>query len=76
MGAGFHSGYGLKVSLNGFIWSTYVLPRVVYGLEALILKKKEFESLEKFQGKCLKQIQGLPDKTPNVVALALLGIIR
>ena len=39
MGAGFHSGNGLKVSLNGFIWSTYVLPRVVYGLEALILRK-------------------------------------
>ena len=48
MGAGFHSGNGLKVSLNGFIWSTYVLPRVVYGLEALILRKKAFESLEKF----------------------------
>ena len=32
------------------------------------------ESLEKFQRKCLRQIQGLPDKTPNCVTLSLLGI--
>ena len=74
LGAGFHSGNGLKVSLNGFLWSTFVLPRMIYGLEALLLRKKDFESLEKFQRKSLKQIQGLPDKTPNSVLLALLGI--
>ena len=43
-------------------------------LEALLLRKKDFESLEKFQRKSLKQIQGQPDKTPNSVVLALLGI--
>ena len=76
MGAGFHSGNGLKACLNGFIWSTFVLPRVTYGLEALILRKTDFETLEKFQRKSLKQIQGLlPDKAPNVVVLALLGIL-
>ena len=74
MGAGFHSGNGLKVSLNGFLWSIFVLPRMIYGLEALLLRKKDFESLEKFQRKSPKQIQGLPDKTPNSVVLALLGI--
>ena len=67
MGAGFYSGNGLKVGLNGFLWSTFVLPRMIYGLEALLLRKKDFESLEKFQRKSLKQIQGLPDKTPNSV---------
>ena len=75
MGAGFHSGNGLKACLNGFIWSTFVLPRVTYGLEALILRKTDFETLEKFQRKSLKQIQGLSDKAPNVVVLALLGIL-
>ena len=67
MGAGFHSGNGLKVSLNGFIWSTFVVPRIAYGLEVLILRIKDTDLLEKFQRKSLKQIQGLPDKTPNVV---------
>ena len=47
---------------------------MIYGLEALLLRKKNFESLEKFQRKSLKQIQGLPDKPPNSVVLTLLGI--
>ena len=75
MGVGFHSGNGLKLCLNSFIWSTFVLPRLTYGLEVFLLRKKDFELLEKIQRKSLKQIQGLPDKTPNVVVLALLGIL-
>ena len=47
---------------------------MICGLEALLLRKTDFESLEKFRRKSLKQIQGLPDKTPNTVVLALLGI--
>ena len=31
--------------------------------------------LEKFQRKCLKQIQGLPDKAANSICLALLGVL-
>ena len=75
MGAGFHSGNGLKVCLNGFLWSTFIVPRFTYGLEVLTLTKKDIEMLEKFQRKSLKQIQSLPDKTPNVVTLGLLGIL-
>ena len=46
--------------------------------EALSLKlsnKKEFECLEKFQRQSLRQIQGLPDKTPNSITLALLRML-
>ena len=75
MGAGFHSGNGLKVCLNGFLWSTFIVRRITYGLEVLTLTKKDIELLEKFQRKSLKQIQSLPDKTPNVVTLGLLGIL-
>ena len=75
MGAGFHSGNGLRLCLNAFIWSTYVVPRISYGLEVLTLWKIDIELLEKFQRKSLKQKQGLPDKTPNVVTLSLLGIL-
>ena len=73
MVAGFHSGNGLKVCLNGFLWSTFIVPRITYGLEVLTLTKKDIEMLEKFQRKSLKQIQSLPDITPNVVTLGLLG---
>ena len=75
MGAGFHSVNGLKTCLNGHIWSTFVVPRVIYGLETLLLKKQDFENLERFQRKSLRQIQGLPDKTSNSITLALLGIL-
>ena len=75
MGAGFHGGGGLKPSQNGFIWSTFVVPRLLYGLEALLHTKKDIECLERFQRQCLKQIQGLPDKTANTICLALLGIL-
>ena len=37
---------GLKPSPNGYIWSTFVVPRLLYGLEALLLKKKDIECLE------------------------------
>ena len=75
MGAGFHSGNGLKVCLNGFLWSTFIVPRITYGLEVLTLTKKDIEMLETFQRKSLKQIQSLPDKTPKVVTLGLVGIL-
>ena len=75
MGAGLHGGGGLKATLNGHIWSTFVIPRFLYGLEVQLLKNKDIENLEKFQRKCLKQIQGLPDNTSNTACLALLGIL-
>ena len=39
-----------------------------------LLKAKDIENLEKFQRKCLKQVQGLADNTSNSACLALLGI--
>ena len=52
-----------------------VIPRLLYGLDVQLLKKKDIENLEKFQRQCLKQIQGLPDNTSNSACLALLGIL-
>ena len=68
-------GQGVKVCLNGFLSSTFIVPRITHGLEFLTLTKKDIEMLEKFQRRSLKQIQSLPDKTPNVVTLGLLGIL-
>ena len=60
----------MKALQNGYIWSTFVVPRLFYGLEALLLSKKDIECLERFQRQCLKQIQGLPDKTANTAFLS------
>ena len=65
MSAGLHEGSGLKATLNGHIWSTFVIPRFLYGLEVQLLKNKDIENLEKFQRKCLNQSQGLPYYTSN-----------
>ena len=75
IGAWLHGGGGLKATLGGHIWSTFVIPWLLYGLEALLLKQKDIDSLEKFQRKTLKQIQGIPDNTSNSACLALLGIL-
>ena len=54
----------------------YVVPQLVYGLHVEVEKllKTDFEKLEQFQRKCLRQIQGLPDRVSNTVTLALFGI--
>ena len=73
---GFHSVNRLKTCLNGHIWNTFVVDRLIYGLEVLSLKEvKDIGCLEKFQRKSLRQLQGLPDTTPNCVTLVLLGIL-
>ena len=74
MGTGLHSGNGLTKPLCAYLRQTYVIPRLVYGLEVQKITKTDLECLEKFQRKCLRQIQGLPDKTPNCVTFSLLGV--
>ena len=74
MGAGLHAGNGVTKPLCAYMWSTYVIPRLVYGLEVQNLSRTDIESLERFQQKCLRQIQGLPDKTPNCVTLSLMRV--
>ena len=75
MGAGLHCGNGLKQCVGGKLWSTYVVPRLLYGLEVLSLSEKDFRDLELYQRKSLKQIQSFPDKTHSSAVLALLGIL-
>ena len=57
------------------MWRKYVVPRLTYGLEVLTLRKKDLNSLESFQVRCAKQLQGLPTKTSNSAATALLGLL-
>ena len=71
MGAGLHSGNGLKQSVGG----KYVVPRFTYGLEVLVLKAGDIKSLEQFQRKSLKQLQSIPERAQNSISLALLGIL-
>ena len=53
-GARFHRVNGLKTCLNGHIMSTFVVPRLVYGLEIITLQRKDIENLEMFPRKSLR----------------------
>ena len=75
MDTSLYSGNGLKKSVGGKLWSTYVVPRFTYGLEVLDLKGSDIKSMEQFQRKSLKQLQSLPDRVQNSLTLALLGIL-
>ena len=75
MGAGFHGRSGIKQTIKADMWRKYVVPRLTYGLEVLTLRKKDLNSLESFQVRRAKQLQGLPTKTSNSAATALLGLL-
>ena len=75
LGAGIHGFNGLKQDNKAHIWNTFVVPRILYGLEVSMISQKDVKKLEQFQNKCLKQLQHLPDRTANVACNALMGII-
>ncbi|MES9884559.1 MAG: hypothetical protein ABW185_27255 [Sedimenticola sp.] len=75
MGAGFHSGNGLKHETCARLWISEVVPRLIYGLEVMDLRAKGITELELFQRKNMKQLQGLPSKTPNSISIAMLGLL-
>ena len=52
----------------------YVIPRLLYGLEAMVLSQKQIDSLERFFRSTLKQIQSLPDNVANPAPYILMGI--
>ena len=55
MNAGFHSVNGLKTSQNSHIWSTFVVPRIVYGL---LLNRKSLNALKSFKDRALGKYKG------------------
>ena len=56
------------------IWQTVALPAIMYGSEAVLIRKKELEEIEKEQAKLAKFILQVPQSTANVVAQTLAGM--
>ena len=75
MGSGVHGTNGIDPPTSYQIYRTYVIPRLIYGLEVLPLTKGNIDQLEKFHRKNLRQIQSLPERTSNSAALLLLGAL-
>ena len=56
------------------VWTTYIRPRLLHSAELWCLNNTNTNILEKFQRDRLKQLQGLPPRTPNCVTLAMVGM--
>ena len=75
MGAGLHGKNGLPPGICLHIYHTYVLPRMLYGLEALPLKPNQIVSMEKTHRKFLRCFQSLPIRVAIPSIYLLLGEI-
>ena len=73
MGTGLHGTNGLSPAVSAHIIKIYVIPRLLYGLEAGILSKKQREDLGMYHKNLLRRIQGLPRSTATEAIYLLLG---
>ena len=75
MGAGLHGLNGVGPEVAKKLWSTYVMPRLMYGLEALVLSPKEVTTLEDYYLVSLRAVQVLPKATARPASYLLLGVL-
>ena len=75
IGVGLHGSNGLNPKASCRIIQTYVVPRLLYGLEAICLNKTEVEKLESFYRNLLRMIQGLNDRCANEAVYLLPGVM-
>ena len=73
MGAGLHGENGGNPRVSLSLWSAYVLPRLIYGLDVLKLSKSEIQKLNQFHKKILKQIMHLQERTADSAVYLLSG---
>ena len=74
LGPGLHARQGTCPTISYKIWKTYVIPRILYGVEVLNHTLTDIKKLERLQVQICKQIQGLPERTTNLAAYSLLGV--
>jgi hypothetical protein len=75
MGAGFHGVNGLGLTTTREMTQLYVTPRLLYGLETLILNIKQREILEVYYRTLLRRLQSLPDTTAIEAIYILAGVL-
>ena len=72
MGAGLHGLNGVGPAVSMSMYNSYVIPVLMYGLEALVLTTAETEAIETYHRTTLRQLQHLPKSTaiPAIYLLA------
>ncbi|CAG2257393.1 unnamed protein product [Mytilus edulis] len=74
LGPGLHARKGMSPIVAYKIWTMYVIPRALYGIEVMNFTESDILKLERLQLKVCRQIQGLPDRTANIATYSLLVV--
>jgi hypothetical protein len=74
MGTGLHGINGVSPQSIKKMLNTYVIPRLIFGLEAMILTDKQKEYLDKYFRNLLKQLLSLPKCAGNESTYLLMGM--
>ena len=73
MGVGLHGNDGVSPLLSARLLSTFVMPRYLHGLEAVVLKDADVSKLQKYQKRILKKAQHLPERMADEAVYLLIG---
>ena len=73
MTVGVYGEGGLHPEASAKIIDCYVTPRMIYGLDAVILSTKDQDRLEQFHRELIRDLQGLPKRTANAAVYLLIG---
>ena len=74
MKSGFHGSNGLNPKVSYRLYQTYVMPRMLYGLEILDLRK-DIKQLSDFHIDLLCRIQALPTRAALSAVYLLVGVL-
>ena len=75
MGVGFCGVKGLNPTITRTMMATYVVPRMIYGLESQLLSNPQLNKLGDFHRNMLRQLQGLPQHVAKEAIYLLLGVL-
>ena len=75
MGAGLHNGNGRQQSVCGKLWSTYVVPSLLYGLEVFDVRRTGITALEQYHRKSSNKYTLFPIKPILLMCLALPAVL-
>ena len=73
MGTGMHGTNGISPVITTSMWDTFIIPRMLHGIEFLNIRKKDLDQLELHQRKMLKMFQSLPDNASTTAVYLLSG---
>lgn len=73
MGAGLHGYNGVNPNIGIQVWNTYVRPRLLFGLDSVVLSKRDVNELNLFHKGQLKSLLNLPERTADAAVYILSG---